>query len=287
MRRLHGRDWRTAAATGRGRLPWHLATVAAAGLGAGALAAAAGHRGRSTPLALAGLGAWAGLTARFAALRIAPGPRDRSEVWRMTWTSAAIPFAAVWHRALGWWRHRGAEPWPPPVRAVLFDRDGTLVHDVPYNADPGAVAPVPQAARSVARLRSAGLRVGVVSNQSGVARGLITPEALSAVNAAVEDRVGRFDTWQVCVHGPEDACSCRKPRPGLVQAAARELGVRPQHCVVIGDIGADVLAARAAGARGILVPTDATLPQEVATAPEVAADLETAVDLVLGRGHVG
>jgi len=287
MRRLHGRHWRTAAATGHGRLPWHVLTVAVAGLGAGALAAGAGRRGRSTPVALAGLGAWAGLTARFAALRIAPGPRDRSEVWRMTWTSAAIPFAAVWHRARGWWRHRDAAPWPPPAQAVLFDRDGTLVHDVPYNADPGAVSPVPQAARSVARLRSAGLRVGVVSNQSGVARGLITPEALSAVNAAVEDRVGRIDTWQVCVHGPEDACSCRKPRPGLVQAAARELGVRPQHCVVIGDIGADVLAARAAGARGILVPTDATLPHEVATAPEVAVDLETAVDLVLGRRHVG
>jgi histidinol-phosphate phosphatase family protein len=204
----------------------------------------------------------------------------------MTWTSATIPFAAVWHRLVGWWRHRGAEPWPPRPRAVLFDRDGTLVHDVPYNPDPGAVAPLPHAARCVGRLRSAGIRVGVVSNQSGVARGLISRDELSAVNAAVDASVGPFDTWQVCVHGPEDGCSCRKPRPGLVRAAARDLRVDPKHCVVIGDIGADVLAARAAGARGILVPTDATLPQEVATAPEVAADLDTAVDLVLGRPDV-
>jgi len=286
MRRLHGRDWRREAATGRGRLRWHGLTVALAALGAGALAAPTRRRGGTTTTTIVGLGAlagWAGLTTRFAVNRIAPGPRDRSEVWRMTWTSTAIPFAAVWHRLAGWWRHRGAAPWPPRPRAVLFDRDGTLVRDVPYNPDPGAVAPLPQAARSVARLRSAGIRVGVVSNQSGVARGLISRHALSAVNAAVDASVGPFDTWQVCVHGPEDACSCRKPLPGLVHAAARDLGVPPQHCVVIGDIGADVLAARAAGARGILVPTDATLPQEVATAPEVAADLATAVDLVLGR----
>jgi beta-phosphoglucomutase-like phosphatase (HAD superfamily) len=71
----------------------------------------------------------------------------------------------------------------------------------------------------------------------------------------------------------------------MVQAAARELGVRPQDCVVVGDIGADVLAARAAGARAILVPTDATRPEEVSAAPVVSADLRGAVEVIEGWGR--
>jgi HAD superfamily hydrolase (TIGR01662 family) len=199
----------------------------------------------------------------------------------MAWTSVAIPPAAVWHPVRGWWRHRGARPWPQATRAVLFDRDGTLVHDVPYNGDPAKVRPVAGARAAVERLRSNGLRVGVASNQSGVARGLLTAAQVSAVNAAIDERIGPFDTWQVCVHGPDDGCGCRKPLPGLIRSAAENLGVSPQQCVVIGDIGADAEAARAAGARSILVPTEVTLSQEIADAPVRAADLEAAVDLAL------
>jgi D-glycero-D-manno-heptose 1,7-bisphosphate phosphatase len=86
----------------------------------------------------------------------------------------------------------------------------------------------------------------------------------------------------VCPHGPGEHCACRKPAPGLVLQAARALGVAPQRCVVIGDIGADLQAAGAAGARAILVPTAATRPEEVAAAPELAPDLGAAVDLLLG-----
>jgi histidinol-phosphate phosphatase family protein len=284
MRRLHGRQWRTVAQTGRGRLPWHLATTATGAVAVASLVAVPSRPTGRVGATVAGT-AWALLTARFALERIAPGPRDRDEVVRMAWTSAAIPPAAVWHRARGWWRHRRAAPWPPPVRAVLFDRDGTLVHDVPYNGDPEAVRAVDGAAATVRRLRRAGVRVGVVSNQSGIARGLVTCDDVEAVNARVDALVGPFDTWQVCPHGPEDACACRKPRPGLVHAAARALGLRPEECAVVGDIGADVQAARAAGAEAVLVPTPATRPEEVATAPRVAASLAEAVDLLeAGRG---
>jgi histidinol-phosphate phosphatase family protein len=276
MRRLHGPRWRERAHTGRGRLPWHVATCALAGL------AALGAAGRLRRPAVVGLAGWALLTADFAWRRISPGPKDSSEVARMLWTSAAIPVVAVWHRLRGSWLHRRAVPWPPTPRAVLFDRDGTLVHDVPYNGEPAKVVPVPGAQESVRRLRAKGLAVGVVSNQSGVARGLLTTEQVTSVNARVNAAVGPFDTWQVCPHGPADGCACRKPRPGMVQAAARDLGVRPEDCVVVGDIGADVLAARAAGARSVLVPTEATLPDEVADAPLVASDLAGAVDLILG-----
>jgi D-glycero-D-manno-heptose 1,7-bisphosphate phosphatase len=170
------------------------------------------------------------------------------------------------------------------ARAVLFDRDGTLVVDVPYNPDPALVEPMPTALSAVRALRAAGVPVGVVSNQSGVARGLITPDQLAAVNARVDEIFGAFDTWQVCPHGVDDGCRCRKPRPGLVLAAAEALGVAPADVVVIGDIGSDMGAAEAAGAHGVLVPTAATRPDEVRRAPQTAATLAEAVGAILRGG---
>jgi histidinol-phosphate phosphatase family protein len=164
---------------------------------------------------------------------------------------------------------------------VLFDRDGTLVVDVPYNGDPAAVTPMPKAVEAVARVRDAGLPTAVVSNQSGIARGLLSAAQVAAVNARVDAVFGPFDAWCVCPHGPGDDCACRKPRPGLVLEAAARLGVDPADVVVIGDIGADVGAAAAAGARGILVPTPITRAEEVAAAPEVAPDLVAAVEAAL------
>lgn len=169
------------------------------------------------------------------------------------------------------------------VRAVLFDRDGTLIRDVPYNGDPERVRPMPGAADAVRAVRDAGLPTAVVSNQSGVARGLLDMDAVRAVNARTEALLGPLGPWLVCPHGPDDGCACRKPRPGLVLRAAALLGVAPAECVVIGDIGADVGAARAAGAAAVLVPTAVTRPEEVRAAPAVAADLPAAVRLVLAR----
>ncbi|MEJ3744753.1 HAD-IIIA family hydrolase [Actinomycetes bacterium KLBMP 9797] len=167
--------------------------------------------------------------------------------------------------------------------AVLFDRDGTLVEDVPYNGDPDAVRPVPGARAALDRLRAAGLRLGVVTNQSGVARGLFTNADMARVHARIEELLGPFDTWQACVHGPDDGCECRKPAPGLIIDAARALGTTPERCVVVGDIGSDITAAGAAGAAGILVPTDVTRAAEVAAAPAIAGDLSGAVDQILRR----
>lgn len=168
-----------------------------------------------------------------------------------------------------------------PVKAVLFDRDGTLVHDVPYNGDPDLVRPVEGAREAVALLRAHGIRVGVVTNQSGVARGLITDGDVRRVNRRVDELIGAFDVWAVCPHGPDDGCHCRKPQPGLVLWAAGRVCAAPADCVVIGDIGADTEAAARAGARGILVPNDRTRPQETAAAAHVAPDLLTAVRALL------
>lgn len=162
--------------------------------------------------------------------------------------------------------------------AVLFDRDGTLLVDVPYNGDPARVRPVSGARRAVDRLRAAGVPVGVISNQGGIALDVVTPAEVDAVNARMTELLGPLDPILYCPHGPEDRCECRKPRPGLLIGAAARLGVRPCDCAVIGDTGADVGAAEAVGARGILVPTPATHHAEVAAATEVAPNLLAAIE---------
>jgi histidinol-phosphate phosphatase family protein len=275
MRRLHGPRWRSRVHAPAGRRPRHAAVTGAALAAAAALLT--GHR---RVAAVAGLG-WAAGTAELAWTRIAPGPRDADEVRRMLLTSAVIPFAATWHSARGLLRHRRARPWRGLPDLVLFDRDGTLVRDVPYNGDPERVEPVAGAAEALHRLRAVGVRTGVVTNQSGVGTGRITAGHMEAVNARVEQLLGPFDVWQVCPHAPEEGCDCRKPAPGMVTQACAELGVDPARCVLGGDIGSDVEAARAAGAVGILVPTAATRAAEVGSAEHVCADLAAAVDDVL------
>jgi histidinol-phosphate phosphatase family protein len=286
MRALHGRDWRARAQAPAGRLGAHRVTTA---LLAGALGAAAARR----RTAAGALGAtWLAATARFAWQRIAPGPRTPDEVATMALTSALIPPTATAHWLTGHARRRrllaDAARAPRPARApdaVLLDRDGTLVVDVPYNGDPERVRAMPGARAALDRLRAAGVRLAVVSNQSGIGRGLLTEAQVAGVNRRVEDLLGPLGPWVVCPHAPEDGCACRKPAPALVLEAAGRLGVAPERCAVVGDIGADVEAARAAGARGVLVPTPRTLRAEVAAAEERAPDLEAAVDLLLGPSH--
>ncbi|WP_425264263.1 HAD-IIIA family hydrolase [Streptomyces bungoensis] len=147
---------------------------------------------------------------------------------------------------------------PLPVQAVLFDRDGTLVADVPYNGDPDRVRLLPGAAGAVALARAAGLATAVVSNQSGIGRGLLNAGQVDAVNARADRLLGGLDTWLYCPHAPDAGCPCRKPRPGLILTAAARLGVPPARCLVIGDIAADIEAAHAAGARAVLVPNPAS-----------------------------
>ena len=297
MTRLHGPGWYARADAAPGRRAGHWVTTALAVASAAALAAsgmagngrrggvsgrgvggAAGRTLRWTA-ASAGLG-WLVATGEFAAARIRPGPRTRAEVTEMIVTSAVIPPLAVSHWTRGWWRSRRAGPWPPRPAAVLFDRDGTLVRDVPYNTRPELVEPMPGAAAATARLRRAGLRIGVVTNQSGIGRGIITLRQAEAVNQRIDALLGPFGSWAVCPHDPDDGCGCRKPAPLLVDQAATELGVDPADCVVIGDIGTDAGAAYAAGARTIMVPTAQTRPEETAGTP-VAPSLPAAVQAVL------
>ncbi|HKC26741.1 MAG TPA: HAD-IIIA family hydrolase, partial [Jatrophihabitans sp.] len=280
MRALHGPTWHDRAAAPVGRRNRHLAVTA---IGIGALAAAVGGRNR---LAARAALSWGAGTAEFARTRIAPGPRDLREIATMLATSIAIPPVATWHWIRGLAQHRRARPWQPQVEAVLFDRDGTLVHDVRHNGEPDRVQPVPDAVAALDRLRRAGIKLGVITNQSGVARGQLTLPQVRAVNARVDELLGPFGDWQVCPHGPDEGCDCRKPRPGMVVAAAAALGVDVTNCVVVGDTGADVAAALAAGARAVLVPNRATLRAEIDAAPAVYPRLGDAVDALLSRPEV-
>ena len=154
--------------------------------------------------------------------------------------------------------------------AVIFDRDGTIVYDVPYNSDPSAVRPVEGVKEKLDALRAANIPVAIVSNQSGVARGLITETQVQAVNRHIEELLGPFAAWLYCPHGPDDGCECRKPKPKLIVDAARALGVEVSCCIVIGDKASDVEAAKNAGAQAIGI---ARAPEVLGAIDEVLAML--------------
>ena len=277
--RLHGGAWRQRVGAPRGLLRDHVVTTISA-VGAVTAAAAGRRRFAAAPFAV-----WLALTGRFWWRRAAPGPRTRRELVSLAASSLLIPPAATAWALAGRWRTRGLERSSSTSRAprlVLFDRDGTLIEDVPYNGNADLVKARPGARAALDRIRAAGVATGIVTNQSGVAKGLIHAADVERVNRRVAELLGTFDVIMVCTHGPEDGCGCRKPRPGMILEAAARLGVEPAECVVVGDIGADVEAAAAAGARGILVPNARTNPAERLGASEVVADLEQLVDRLLG-----
>lgn len=198
-------------------------------------------------------------------------------------TSVCIPPAAVGHRLRGEvTERRRTRRSRRAIDVVLVDRDGTIVVDRPYNGSPEHVVPLAGARAALDRLRTRGIALGVVSNQSGVARGLLTRDQVEAVNARVESLLGPFAGWWYCPHDEAAGCDCRKPAPGLVHAALEHFGADAGRCVLVGDTAADVGAARAAGVRAILVPNEATRVEEIERTPEVAPTLAAAVHMVIG-----
>jgi D-glycero-D-manno-heptose 1,7-bisphosphate phosphatase len=115
------------------------------------------------------------------------------------------------------------------------------------------VQPVEDAKASLDRLRAAGMRVGVLTNQSGVGRGMITSDQVRAVNARIEELLGPFDGWYICEHGPNDDCDCRKPKTKLVEEAARDWNVPIAQIAIVGDKPSDEETARNTGGVGIRV----------------------------------
>jgi D-glycero-D-manno-heptose 1,7-bisphosphate phosphatase len=174
------------------------------------------------------------------------------------------------------------------MRAVFLDRDGVLNEPVlragrPH--PPGSVAElvvpadVPEAC---ARLKEAGFRLVCVTNQPDIARGTQTAEAVAAINAALGARLP-IDEFRVCPHDDADGCSCRKPKPGMLLAAAATHGIELAGSVMVGDRWRDIAAGHAAGCRTVLI--DRGYAERRPEAPDFAcARLGQAAAWILERG---
>ncbi|MBI4637823.1 MAG: HAD family hydrolase [Candidatus Rokubacteria bacterium] len=185
--------------------------------------------------------------------------------------------------------------------AIFIDRDGTLTEEVGYVNHPQRLRLLPRSAEAIRRLNRAGMAAVVATNQAGVARGYFSEEVLHAVNAALVAQLteaGAFlEGIYVCPHHPvvgeppfRADCDCRKPKPGLLERAAAELGLDLTASTVIGDKPSDLEVGRRVGARSVLVLTGYGLGEweyrrgSFPVQPDhVAGDLLDAVEWVLGE----
>ena len=184
-----------------------------------------------------------------------------------------------------------------PARAVFLDRDGTLIEEVGYLDRPERVELFPWSIDAIRAFNRAGLRVVVVSNQSGVARGFLTAEVVDQVHQRIADLLREggavIDAYYYCPHHPDGkvpelarTCECRKPARGLIDRAAQEFGIDPAQSFAIGDRWLDVAMGQAVGGRGILVrtgygATEEGRPQEGLVADAVVNNLIEAAGWIL------
>jgi D-glycero-D-manno-heptose 1,7-bisphosphate phosphatase len=167
--------------------------------------------------------------------------------------------------------------------AVFVDRDGTLIEEAGVPDRVERLAFYPWTIDAIRALNRAGLRIILVSNQSGVARGVFTEAAVEEVHGHMESVLqaggAHIDAYYYCPHHPDGTvprytqhCDCRKPRPGLVDRAARELGIDPARSFIVGDRWLDIGLARTVGARGVLVRTGYGAIEEMQQQQDLAAD---------------
>ena len=173
------------------------------------------------------------------------------------------------------------------VRAAFIDRDGTInvkAAEHEYVTSEREFAWLPGAVDGLVLLAKAGYVLAVVSNQRGVARGLVDRAVLAAIEERIQQELAphgvRIAAFRYCIHGPEDRCECRKPRPGLLLTLAEELDLDLRRSWMIGDSDSDVLAGRAAGCQTALVARRAA----GAAADLVAESLADAAAVIAGRG---
>jgi len=170
------------------------------------------------------------------------------------------------------------------MRLLIVDRDGVINEESPaFIKSPEEWVPIPGSVEALAAASQMGFTVYVVSNQSGLARGIIDIEQLNRIHAKMHAEVkrcgGRIDGILFCPHGPDDGCHCRKPKPGLLESIAERTGTSLHDAIFVGDRLSDMEAARAVGARAVLVETGhgresaARLPahERLAVYPDLAA----------------
>lgn len=164
-------------------------------------------------------------------------------------------------------------------KAVFFDRDGTLCRDADYLNNWKDFEVFPEI-DSLNELREKGFLLIGVSNQSGIDRGIVPERFVKEVNQVFIDKYG-FDDFYYCPHGSDENCSCRKPEPGMLLSARTDHKINLKESYVVGDKDADMLLAKAVGAKGVLVKTGKQ--QESAHADFVAGNLKDVVDLIVSH----
>jgi len=172
-----------------------------------------------------------------------------------------------------------------PQPAVFLDRDGTLMQEVHYCKDPALVALIPGAREALVRLKNAGFRLVIVTNQSGIGRGFFTLADFEAVQSRLMELLGPglIDAVYMCPDGPAGESGRRKPSPAMVHEAAAELALDVARSWFVGDRQADVQCGRNAGARSILVLTGYGRDTETTGAHFVAKDIASAADFILSE----
>jgi D-glycero-D-manno-heptose 1,7-bisphosphate phosphatase len=183
------------------------------------------------------------------------------------------------------------------VKLVILDRDGVINQDSDaYIKSPDEWVPIANSPQAIARLNNAGWTVTVATNQSGIGRGLFDHDQLALIHQKMARELAtvgaRIETIAYCPHRPDNGCTCRKPRTGLLESLARRFGVELTGVPVIGDALRDVQAAMAVGARPLLVRTGkgertcATHGVELSNV-EQFPDLFAAVDALLSESRAG
>ncbi|MFN7096791.1 MAG: D-glycero-beta-D-manno-heptose 1,7-bisphosphate 7-phosphatase, partial [Gammaproteobacteria bacterium] len=159
------------------------------------------------------------------------------------------------------------------MKLIILDRDGVINYDSPdYIKSPAEWRPIPGSLEAIAKLNNAGYKVVVATNQSGIGRGLFNLHTLHAIHKHLKESLakvgGHIDFFAVCPHTPDDNCSCRKPRPGLLLQISQRYNCSLQDVPVIGDSFRDIKAAVAVGARPILVLTGNGVKAKIDLKPE-------------------
>lgn len=172
-----------------------------------------------------------------------------------------------------------------PQAAVFLDRDGTLMHEVHYCKDPALVRLFPGAVEALRRLKDAGYRLVIITNQSGIARGMMTTADFEAVQSRLLGLLGPglIDASYMCPDGPDSPSTHRKPAPGMVLDAIRDHGLDASRSWFIGDKQIDVRCGLNAGVRAILVRTGHGRDEDPAGAHFVAKDIASAADFILSE----
>jgi D-glycero-D-manno-heptose 1,7-bisphosphate phosphatase len=172
-------------------------------------------------------------------------------------------------------------------RFVALDRDGTIIVERHYLSDPDLVELLPGAASGLRQLRELGLGLVVVTNQSPIGRGYFDETRLELIHQRLVELLAaegvELDGVYFCPHMPDDNCSCRKPRPGMLKLAAQELNFEPQGCFVIGDNICDIELGQRVGATTFLVRTGygAQVAAESVASPDyVVDDLQDAAQVI-------